>query len=244
MDNIEAQGDDSMSPIDNEITETDSRMKQIGGNISHPSKIDESIAQLIDLSDSGIIHEPTCLLCSSPYREEIENKWVDSKQSYSLVKDFIREKTGFDISKAIVENHMIYHLNRGTKEIQKGEYANKIKRLNDNPLSSMDLLNLGIAALQERLIGVNSLTPGGDFAIADIEKIKTQETTRITAGMTQLVKMQDAILNDMKKNGEILSVAKQPFIKIFNEALIDAKTDAERNLINDILDKISALSKI
>ena len=130
------------------------------------------------------------------------------------------------------------------KEIQKGEYANKIRRLNGVPLSSMDMINLGKAALQERLMGVNSLTPGGDLGAADIEKIKTQETTRITASITQLLKMQETLVNTMRKNGSIISVPREPFINIFNQALINAKTDEERELINDLLDRIAELGKL
>ena len=64
-------------------------------------------------------------------------------------------------SEAVLENHIIYHLGREKKELQKLEYANKLKRLNSYNLSTLDTINLGKSALQERLMGINSITPGG-----------------------------------------------------------------------------------
>jgi len=139
---------------------------------------------------------------------------------------------------------MFYHLTRATKEIQKGEYANKIRRLVDCRLTSLETIDLAHAALKERLMGVNSLTPGGDFSIADIEKIKTQETTRITESMTKLLKIQEDIEENMRLKGDILSIAKQPFIDIFNQAILNAKNDNEKDLVVDILNKIENLSRI
>ena len=239
--------DDSITPEDSmqepEQETSTGYIQQIGGSASDLNEIEKSLAQLIDLNDGHILHEPTCLLCSNPYRKEIEDEYIKNK-SIANTTNFIKEKTGQDISESIVENHMLYHLTRGVKEEQKREYANKIKRLNSCHLSTLDTINLGKAALQERLMGINSITPGGDMGVAEIEKIKTQETARIMASMNQLLKLQASILGEMKSTGDMLSIPREPFIKLFNEAIINAKNDDERNFINNLLNKIGNLSKI
>lgn len=234
--------DSMLSPEFNDAKITPN-MRQIGNTISNPNEIDNALAQLIDINEGNIIHEPTCLICANPNREEIENKWTETK-NLKDVKSFIKNKIGLEIAQAVIENHMFYHLTRATKEIQKCEYANKIKRLIDFRLTSLDTISLAHAALQERLMGINSLTPGGDLGIADIEKIKTQETARITESMTKLLKIQESIEQNMRLKGDVLSIAKQPFIDIFNQAILNAKNDGERNLIGDILNKIENLSRI
>jgi len=219
-------------------------VQQVGGTmLSSPNQIDKSFSQLINLNEGHIFHEPTCLLCSNPYREEIEDKYVESK-SVKDVKSFIQTKTGLDIPISVIENHMFYHLTSGVKEEQKARYADVIKRLTSCNLSTLDTINIGKAALQERLMGINSITPGGAVGVAEIEKIKTQETARIMASMNQLLKLQASILGEMKASGDVLAIPRESFIHLFNDAILNANTNEERKLINNLLTKIGNLSKI
>ncbi|TRZ83336.1 hypothetical protein D4R86_00800 [bacterium] len=243
-DNIEPTADDSMSvPEVIPKTITSGRVQQVGGTISSQNEIDKSFAQLINLNEGHIFHEPTCLLCSNPHREEIEDKYLETK-SIKDVKGFIQTKTGLNIAISVVENHMFYHLTTGAKEEQKLEYANVIKRLTSCNLSTLDTINIGKAACQERLMGINSITPGGDVKISEIEKIKTQETARIMASLNQLLKLQASILGEMRASGDMLSIPRESFIHLFNDAILNANSDIERKIINDLLTKIGNLSKI
>lgn len=235
------KAEDSMKPPEEEAVVTPD-IQQVSGNISNSDVIGEVIGQLIDVNEGHVIHEPTCLICSHPDRNAIEEQWAESKNIKELI-GYVKEKTGLDVAKSVIENHMLYHLTRANREIQKLEYANKIKRLNSFNLSPLDLIKLQESALHERLLSINSLTPGGDFAQADIDKIKTQETVRISNAMTQLIKTQDALLKEMRAKGDVLTVPRESFIRIFNEALMDANNDREKDLINNMLDKISNLTQ-
>jgi len=243
-DNTESTADDSMvvPEVIPEVIRT-GRVQQVGGTMSSPNEIDKSLSQLINLNEGHVFHEPTCLLCSNPYREEIEEKYIETK-GIKEVKGFIQTKTGLNIANSVIENHMFHHISSGVKEEQKARYADVIKRLTSCNLSTLDTINIGKAALQERLMGINSITPGGDIGVAEIEKIKTQETARIMASLNQLLKLQAGILGEMKASGDMLSIPRESFINLFNNAILNANNNEERKLVSDLLTKIGNLSKI
>jgi len=247
VENTEPISDDSMitpESTEPDVTETTSSIQQIGGTMNNSSEIDASLSQLIDSNDGQMVHEPTCSICSSPHRKDIEDKYTESDKKTKPVQDFIKQKLQLDMSSDVIQNHMVYHLSRGVKALQMIEYANKIKRLTSYNLSTLDTINLGKAALQERLMGVNSITPGGDVGMAEVEKIKSQETSRIMTTLNNLLKLQAHILGEMKASGDILAIPREPFIKIFNDAILNAKTDEEREIVGDILNKMLNLSKV
>jgi len=214
----------------------------VGNTAFRSGGIGNRLAQMIDENASRIVHIPTCLICSNPNRNDIEDKWAESKD-FKIVKEYIKSKSSLDVSESIVENHMIYHLSRGVKEQVKIEYADKIKRLVNCPLSTLDMIDVATAALHERLMGINSITPGGDLGVAEIEKIKTTETARITSSLSSLLKLQASIRGEMTTSGELLSIPTNNFVDIFNEAIAEAKTERERELVNDVLEKLEAIAR-
>jgi hypothetical protein len=209
--------------------------------ISRGDDISRLLNQAINLNDSKIIHEPTCLVCSSPYRADLEKEYID-KQSLSEVKKLFKEKTGKDVDLGVFKNHIDHHL-ESTTEIQKVEFANRVKRLYDQNLTTIDRISMGLAVITERVIGVNGLAPTEGESLANIEKIKSSETTRLMGAFQSLLKLQAQILGEMKSSGELMTIPQKDFVNIFIHAIQDAKTDKERETIKNILDKIEALAK-
>jgi len=211
-------------------------------SIDSDTPTEKALAQLINMSEDKIMHEPTCAICSSPARKEAEQKWLDTKKMAD-VKEVLKEKAGVSVNKSVIENHMLFHLTGGIKEVQKIEYTDRLKRLNSMNITTLDRIRLCLSALTERLMGINSITPGGDLGSADIEKIKSAETAKLMASFNQLLKLQAQILGEMKNNGELISIPRQPFVDIFNNAILNAPSDELRNILKDILDQLTTLAK-
>jgi len=206
-----------------------------------PSDVENVLGQLVNLNSDNILHEPTCLICSSLYRKDIEDMWLAIKNHDDVKAAF---KDRIQISNDVIDNHMRNHHDRGIKELQKVEYINRIRRLSSVELTTLDRIRMGLAALTERLAGINSITPSGDMSSAETEKIKSMETSRLMSTFNQLLKLQASIMGEMKSNGELIIIPRQSFINLFNEALTDASTDKEKEVIKGILSKLADLSKV
>ena len=207
--------------------------------------VESMLSQIVNLNANNILHEPTCLICSSPYREELEKKWSESQETEraKVVKELFESRSKAQVSKDLIENHMRFHYNKGIPAIQQREYINKIKRLNDSQLTTLDRVKSGLSMLMERVMGVNSITPNGDLSMAEVEKIKSAETARLMMAFNQLLKLQAGIMGEMRSSGELITIPKDNFVSIFKKALIDAKTDNERKCINKLLSDLADLSK-
>ena len=206
-----------------------------------PNNVEDILCQLVNLNNDNILHEPTCLICSSPYRKDIEDMWLAIKK-HDDVKEAFKDRV--TLSNDVIDNHMRHHHDRGIKELQKVEYINRIKRLSSVELTTLDRIRMGLAALTERLTAINSITPSGDMSAAEAEKIKSMETARLMSSFNQLLKLQASIMGEMKSNGELIIIPRQSFINLFNEALAGAASDKEKDVIKDILSKLADLSKV
>lgn len=204
--------------------------------------LENILLQLINLNGNNILHEPTCMICSSSNREEVEKKWMETK-NHEETKRVFKSKSNLLISNDVVDNHMRFHHERGIKELQKVEYTNKIKRLNSVELTTLDRIRLGLSMLTERLMGINSITPSGDLSMAEIEKIKSAETSRIMGSFNQLLKLQASIMGEMKSAGELIIIPRQSFVEVFNKAIVNSKNNEERETIKSLLMSLSELSK-
>ena len=204
--------------------------------------IDNALAQLININEKNILHEPTCILCSDPHREEIEAKWSETT-NHAEVKKLFNSRSSFPISKDIIENHFRFHFERGIKELQKVEYVNKIKRLNTIQLTTLDRLQLGLATLTERLMGINSITPTNDISYAETEQIKCAETSKLMGAFNNLLKLQASIMGEMKDSGELIVIPMNLFVDVFNKAILECKTDIEKEAIKKVLNALANLNK-
>ena len=203
--------------------------------------VEMALSQLININADNILHEPTCIICSSPQRDEVEKKFIENKNYDETIALFKTKSTG-SISRDVIDNHMRFHYERGIKELQKIEYIGRIKRLNSVELTTLDRIKIGFSAIDERLMGINSITPSGDLSAAEVEKIKSTETSRLMLVYNQLLKLKATMLGEMKSGGELIMLPRQSFVDIFNRALTEAKNDEERELIQKILRELGNLS--
>ena len=205
----------------------------------------QAFGQLININDSSILHEPTCLICSSKHRSEVEQIWTDKKTDKNVLKDikkFLEERTSLPITKSIIENHMLYHFDREIKELQKKEYVDKIQRLTGENLTTLQRIRISLAAISERLTGINSIVPSELVSQIEVDRIKSAETARLILAQANILKLKNLIETDMRKTGELVTVPRQSFIDIFNTAIAEANTPSEKATINNILIKLTNLS--
>jgi hypothetical protein len=204
--------------------------------------VQKALDQLINFSEN-VLHEPTCIICSSPYREDLEQTWLTNK-SHAEVKKVMKQRANIALSNDIIDNHMLYHVGKGVAELQKIEYADRIRRqLSVTKLTTLDRIELCFAALNERLMGINSITPTGDYSQADIEKIKSAEVTKIMGSFNNLLKLYLTLTGEMQKSGEFIMIPKQAFVAFIKDSLADAKDDKEKQIINNMIEKMKGLSR-
>ena len=206
------------------------------------SELEKVLSQGVRTTGDNIIHEPTCMICASPHRKIIEDKWVET-HSYDEIHQLLEGKTETKISDDVIGNHCRYHYDRGIREQQKIEYIDKIKRYSNNELTTLDRISFALATIMERIIEINSLVPGGDYSQTDIDKIKSGELTKLINMWAKFTKMNSDLMGEMKDTGELISIPKEAFIKFFNESLTEAKSDTEKEIVNKILTKLASLSQ-
>ena len=212
------------------------------GNPDNIHQIDRVLEQVVSANRDLIVHEPTCIICASPGREDAEQIWIGNRNT-GQVRNYFQSNCGAKISSDVIENHMLYHLGRGGKEIQKLEYIHRLQRLGSYNVTTLDRIRMGLSAITETLINVNSITPDSNTSEAEVAKIKSAETARLMGAFDRLLKLQASMLGEMKSSGEIITVPRSAFIQIFTDAIAEAKNDAEKGVINNLLDKLVELSK-
>ena len=213
-------------------------------SVNRNEEIERAMSQVLNLSGGNTFHETTCIVCSSQYREEAE-KLYTSTTSAKQVAEFLAKKHSMDsVAEAVVQNHVAYHMERaGIKELQKLEYINRIKRLNNQSLTTLDKIQLSFSIILERLMAINSIVPSGEESIVEVEKIKSSETARLTTTLNNLLKLQATILGEMKAEGELIYMPTKEFTEIVKDAMKSAKTDREKEIIMTMLNKFEALAR-
>lgn len=207
------------------------------------------LSQNVNLSENNVYHEPTCPLCSSPLRDEAEEIWNEGssadkdkqKEREKNIIDVFMAKSGEKISRAIIINHMKFHMNCGVRAIQAREYIGRIQRLNNTNTSTMNQIDIGMTMLIERIAAVNSLTPSPELSQAEVEKIKSAETAKLMSQWQGLLKLKAQIMGELKNSGDMVSIPTREFSMIFEDAFLHCSNDDERALINGILDKLKTL---
>ena len=227
---------DQKEPI--EVLQTSSR-KTIRPSIID---IENMLSQTINLSNGNIYHEPTCPICSCPARQEIEKEFI-TRHDYTWVKTTLKNRYNLETSDIVIDNHIENHALRGVKELQKMEYVGKIKRLSGTNQSTLEKIDLCCKILINQVVEVNGLSPNSGESVANIEKIKSAETSRLMSVLNQMLKLQASILGEMKNSGEIISIPMDEFVSVFNDALTSARTDGERAIVKKILDSLNKTNR-
>jgi len=211
-------------------------------SLSRKEEVENIYSKAINLSETQIYHEPTCLICSSPYRKELEQAFLVKKSNNDVIQLF-KEKSGAEIGEDVVVNHLEQHMKRGIREIQKVEYLHRLKRLNSPNITTLERIGSAYAIISERILGINSIVPNDEESAATIEKIKSSETARLVSSLTNLLKIQASILGEMKTTGELSYLPTKDFIEVFMDALRSAKTEREKELVTGLLDKLQSLAR-
>ena len=104
------------------------------------------------------------------------------------------------------------------------------------------LFQEGFLILYEDAPAINSELNG---AIQEIngEKIKSVETARLMACFNQTAKLKASIMGELHNNGQLITIPRDAFVKIFNDAIVEASTDKEKETIINILNRLGDLSK-
>ena len=229
---------DSMEPLEpvESFVEEESEVTPYRKDFNQVEKI---FSQAINLANDGQFHESTCVICCSPLRDEAEDAW-DQGRATAPIKKLFKEKSTQKVNDSLIKNHMKNHKDGGIRELKKVEYVDKIKRLyGGGSVTTLDRLDLSLAIITDQILEVNSLEPSGDKSWADIQKIKSGETNKLMATFCNITKLQATITGEMKDSGEIISIPRDKFISVFNEAIISAKNDREREIITGILDGLN-----
>lgn len=227
--------EDSMDGFDEPVQETRLVTYRKGFD-----RVDDMLSQMINLDSNNVVHEPTCPICSSPLRQEAEDLYSANPRTTVDVSSLMRNKANIKISAEVVTNHMKNHSGGVAREIQKVEYVNRIRSLYGQNASTLDRIELCLAVITERLMQINSILPAGEVSAVDVEKIKSDQTVKLMNSYNSILKLQATILGEMKDSGEIITISRQKFVSIFNEAITGARTDREREVILSILNGLKS----
>lgn len=233
--------EDTMSEIVEDNQDDD--LISIHSENDFTSENEKSMRQLVNVNSSNLYHEPTCVICSSSIREKVEKMSIDKTPKEEII-NYIKSHFGIELSNSLIETHMIYHYDKGVREHMKTAYIDRLRRLSSQETTTLSKIKTSINALTERIVGINSIVPCGDFNEVDIEKIKSQETTRLTKTMTQLLQLQAEMMGEMSDSGELITIPKSAFVKFFNDAIISAESDVEREVINRLISGLGELAKM
>jgi|SaaInlV_100m_DNA_2_1039680.scaffolds.fasta_scaffold21311_1 hypothetical protein len=231
---------DSMEPLEpvESFVEEESEVTPYKKDLGQVEKV---LSQALNLANDGQFHESTCSICCSPLREEAEDLW-DQGRATAPIKKLYKEKSSQKINDSLIKNHMKNHKDGGVRELKKVEYVDRVKRLyGSGEITTLDRLNLSLAIITDQLLEINSLEPSGDKSIADIQKIKSGETNKLMATFNNIVKLQATISGEMRDSGEIISIPRDTFLNVFNDAIINARNDREREIITGILDGLKSV---
>jgi hypothetical protein len=211
----------------------DSKNEELSINLN--SDLQKAMLQVVNLSNN-VLHEPTCVICSNPNRREMEAKWLESKKLED-VKNIIKGKSGIEVSDDVINNHMLFHI-EAIREIQKVEYIGRIRRLNDSYPTTLSAIYLCLSALTEQLMSINSMVPDTNMSQNEVNKIKATETSRLMNAFSNILKLKAMIEGEMKNTGELIVIPRQMFINVFQESILESKSEVEKEAINKILNKL------
>jgi len=235
--------EDNTTPLENP-QENASEIQEVEANdvvISNgASEIDEVLESGVNIGEDGVFVEPSCSICKSPYREELEEAWLSTRMVSAVVKVFEEKGTKKVPSTFVIENHMVNHLGHSSiAEIQRREYTTRIKSIKKDGLSTLDQIAMMSSMITENILNVNSITPSGNETKADIAKLKSAETTKLVARLESLCKLRASILGEMLGEGDLIYLPTEEFVKIFNRAIVDNQgkpevQEAIKNLLGDL----------
>jgi len=192
---------------------------------------------LVNLNDTGIFHDPDCPICNSMHRRKAEADWLKTRDAdvvHQLFKDH-----GETFSIPYIKNHMEEHLDSSQREIRKREYIEKVLAASERGLSTLQTLDIGIAALHNRLAEIEAMNNDDPVkSPVEVSKIKADSVKNLTAAMGNLCQLRAKMLGELKRDGEVFYIKKGDFAKMSTELFEEATSNDQKLMISKFMQKI------
>jgi len=229
-----------MSDQSLEISIPATTSEEIRRAVADDKALERFLLSQVSLNKEGKYFERDCPICNSQIRLESEEKWLKSRNADEIL-EFLKSK-GEPCPITVIKNHMEFHLDQAYLELRKREYINKIIALSQMSLDTMTRVEMSLAAISERLMTISAMEDP-DLTPGDLEKLKDEQTCKLIATQTKLIEIRASLMGEMKNDGDLLSVRKEDFSKIFADVLHEFKSEEARRIVNRILEKFSASVK-
>jgi hypothetical protein len=216
---------------------SDMELKKIA---SSDNALEKFLHLQVSLNNEGVYYESNCALCSSAYRKETEELWLKDRNAKE-VRDLLRSK-GEPLPVTVIKNHMEFHIDQAYMELRKREYIQKVFTLSKVNLDTLSRVEMALSSISERLISVNAAEDPG-VSQAMIEKVRAETTCKLVASMTKLLELRAGLMGEMQTTGDLLSIKKQDFEKIFNETINEFRSPEAKQIIKTLLDKFVVASR-
>jgi len=214
--------------------------KQAVAIVSSDLAVEEFLRRMINLSDAGVFHDPQCPICRSTHRSASEKDWLQHRNAEQVRQYFLDKGEPFTIP--VIKNHMEAHVDQSQVELRKREYIDRIISLSRKPVTTMERLEIALAAIQERLVAVNAIEDPS-VPSSQVEKIKADATCKLTSAMNSLLELRAEMLGELKQNGEVFTVDKRAFASAFEKLLLECLTNEEKLVVNKVFTELSKISK-
>lgn len=196
---------------------------------------------LVNLNDAGIFHDPDCPICNSTHRRRAEADWIKTRDA-AMVQQLFKDH-GETYSVPYIKNHMEEHLDSSQREIRKREYIEKVLAASERGLTTLETLDIGIAALHNRLAEIEAMDNVDPAkSPAEVAKIKADSVKNLTAAMGNLCQLRAKMLGELKRDGEVFTIRKGDFAKISTELFEKATSNDQKLMISKFMEKIMEIA--
>lgn len=208
--------------------------------VSDDKSLERFLLAQVNLNNEGRYFEQNCPLCNSAIRASAEEKWLVSRNSDEIL-EFLKSK-GEPSPLTVIKNHMEFHLDQAYLELRKREYVNKIIALSQMSLDTLTRVELSLSAITERLLTISAMEDSF-MSPAELEKMKDEQTCKLVTAQTKLIEIRAGLMGEMKMEGDLISIKKEDFSRIFSEILQEFKGEEARRIVNKILEKFGSSVK-
>jgi len=214
---------------------------------SSKGTLKQYLSGVLNLNESGVFLEPTCMFCRSKTRTEAESLWrsvvgLANNKEVEVRKLFLT--AGEDIPLEVIRHHIKNHLDRAEAELRKVEAISKISALNDVKVSTLETVQLLISACWERMMATQEMQAPNAATRHLVESQKTKDITTIMKTMNSLLQLQASILGEMQGRGELISIPVDKFKDVFAKRLLILETKEEKKMILGIMEELTKANAI
>jgi len=183
-----------------------------------------------ELNKNSVIKKKNCKLCNSKLRAEAEQMWEDHRRySFAPIHKWLLTN-GEDISINAVKNHLDRHYNKQLNHLRLSEYADKVNSMLEYDFDLREnvrtLVAITMNTLSEAVAMDDSNSKEQSVKIKNIN-----ETIKLLKDLTELEHQLNMDIDPVQLVNDKLN-------RVFIKMRDSAKTDEERFIIIDILNKL------